>query len=125
MRALTPLIASPLASLVLLAFVSASAFAQNTSQNGVQRSSDKGEQLSNTEQKDKRVEQRTERIHLQDQGSTVDELRIGGQTRSITVQPAAGNMPSYEVLPSDGVRNRPQNGAESTTGPRVWNVMKF
>lgn len=125
MRAPTSLIASPLASLVLLAFVSAPAFAQNTSQNGLQRSSDKGEQLSNTEQKDKRVEQRTERIHLQDQGSTVDELRIGGQTRSITVQPAAGNMPSYEVLPSDGVRNRAQNGAESTTGPRVWNVMKF
>ena len=125
MRALTPLIASPLASLVLLAFVSAPAFAQNTSQNGLQRSSDKGEQLSNTEQKDKRIEQRTERIHLEDQGSTVDELRIGGQTRSITVQPAAGNMPAYEVLPSDGVRNRPQNGAESTTGPRVWNVMKF
>ncbi len=125
MRALTPLIASPLASLVLLAFVSTPAFAQNTSQNGVQGTQDKREQLSNTEQKDKRVEQRTERIHLQDQGSTVDELRIGGQTRSITVQPAAGNMPSYEVLPSDGVRNRPQNGAESTTGPRVWNVMKF
>lgn len=125
MRALTPLIASPLASLVLLAFVSAPAFAQNTSQNRVQGTQDKREQLSNTEQKDKRIEQRTERIHLQDQGSTVDELRIGGQTRSITVQPAAGNMPSYEVLPSDGVRNRPQNGAESTTGPRVWNVMKF
>ncbi|MBP6406901.1 MAG: hypothetical protein KA335_14685 [Ramlibacter sp.] len=125
MRAPTSLIASPLASLVLLAFVSAPAFAQNTSQNGLQRSSDKGEQLSNTEQKDKRIEQRTERIHLEDQGSTVDELRIGGQTRSITVQPAAGNMPSYEVLPSDGVRNRAQNGAESTTGPRVWNVMKF
>ena len=125
MRAPTSLIASPLASLVLLAFVSAPAFAQNTSQNGLQRSSDKGEQLSNTEQKDQRIEQRTERIHLEDQGSTVDELRIGGQTRSITVQPAAGNMPAYEVLPSDGVRNRPQNGAESTTGPRVWNVMKF
>jgi len=125
MRAPTSLIASPLASLVLLAFVSAPVFAQNTSQNGLQRSSDKSEQLSNTEQKDKRVEQRTERIHLEDQGSTVDELRIGGQTRSITVQPAAGNMPSYEVLPSDGVRNRAQNGAESTTGPRVWNVMKF
>ena len=125
MRAPTSLIASPLASLVLLAFVSAPAFAQNTSQNGIQRSSDKGEQLSNTEQKAPRTEQRTERIHLEDQGSTVDELRIGGQTRSITVQPAAGNMPSYEVLPSDGVRNRAQNGAESTTGPRVWNVMKF
>ena len=125
MRAPTPSLAFPLACLLLMAFVSAPAFAQNTSQNGIQRSSDKGEQLSNTEQKAPRTEQRTERIHLEDQGSTVDELRIGGQTRSITVQPAAGNMPAYEVLPSDGVRNRPQNGAESTTGPRVWNVMKF
>ncbi|MBP6119759.1 MAG: hypothetical protein KBF40_09745 [Giesbergeria sp.] len=125
MRAPTSPIASLLASLVLLAFVSAPAFAQNSSQNGAQRAPDKGEQLSNKEQKNPRVEQRTERIHLEDQGSTVDELRIGGQTRSITVQPAAGNMPSYEVLPSDGVRNRPQNGSESTTGPRVWNVMKF
>lgn len=121
MRALT----SPIACVLLLAFASAPAIAQNTSQNGVQHAEDKGKQLSNTEQKSNRREQRTERIHLQDQGSTVDELRIGGQTRSITVQPAAGNLPAYEVLPSDGVRNRPQNGAESTTGPRVWNVMKF
>lgn len=111
--------------LLLLVFASGHAFAQNTSQNSAQRTADKGEQLLNVEQKEKRVEQRTERIHLEDQGSTVDELRIGGQTRSIAVQPAAGNMPSYEVLPSDGVRNRAQNGSESTTGPRVWNVMKF
>ena len=89
MRAPTSPIASLLASLVLLAFVSAPAFAQNSSQNGAQRAPDKGEQLSNKEQKNPRVEQRTERIHLEDQGSTVDELRIGGQTRSITVQPVA------------------------------------
>lgn len=117
MRALTPLL--------LLVFASAPVFAQNTNQNSAQRPIDKHEQLSNTEQKTNPLEQRTERIRIEDQGSTVDELRIGGQTRSITVQPAAGNMPPYEVLPSDGVRNRAQNGSESTTGPRVWNVMKF
>ncbi|MGP1630162.1 MAG: hypothetical protein ACTS5V_09510 [Giesbergeria sp.] len=117
MRVITPLL--------LLAFVSASAFAQDTNQNDASRIQTKGEKLSNTEQKSNRVEQRTERIHLEDKGSTVDELRVGGQTRNITVQPAAGNMPSYEVLPSDGVRNRAQNGSESTTGPRVWNVIKF
>ncbi|ODS68081.1 MAG: hypothetical protein ABS38_07395 [Acidovorax sp. SCN 68-22] len=111
--------------LLLLALASAPAWAQNTSQNASQRPQDKGEQLQNAEQKSPRIEQRTERIRLEDQGSTVDELRIGGQTRSITVQPAAGTMPSYEVLPSDGVRNRAQNGSESTTGPRVWNVIKF
>ncbi len=121
MRALS----TSIACVLLLAFASASAIAQNTNKNGIQRTQDKGEQLSNTEQQPNRHEQRTERIHLQDQGSTIDELRIGGQTRNITVQPAAGNLPAYEVLPSDGVRNRPQNGAESTTGPRVWNVMKF
>lgn len=117
MRALTPLL--------LLVFASTAVFAQTSSQNSSQRSQDKREQLSNAEQKSGRVEQKTERIHLEDKGSTVDELRIGGQTRSITVQPAAKSMPEYEVLPSDGVRNRPRNGAESTTGPRVWNVMKF
>ncbi|MCB1979166.1 MAG: hypothetical protein KDF25_07370 [Burkholderiaceae bacterium] len=115
----------PIACVLLLAFASSCALAQNTSQNGTQRTLDNPNQLSNTEQSRQRIEQRVERIHLQDQGSAVDELRIGGQTRSITVQPAAGNMPSYEVLPSDGVRNRPQNGSESTTGPRVWNVIKF
>lgn len=117
MRALTPLF--------LLVFASASAFAQNTSQNSVQGTTDQREQLSNSEQKSNRIEQRTERIRIEDQGSTVDEVRIGGQTRNITVQPGAANMPAYEVLPSDGVRNRAQNGAESTTGARVWNVMKF
>ncbi|CAM4052860.1 hypothetical protein ACAN107058_22230 [Paracidovorax anthurii] len=53
---------------------------------------------------------------------------MGGQTQSITVQPKAGSeMPEYEVQPTDGVRARPgsRNGAETITGPRVWNVMKF
>lgn len=112
-------------SLLLLAFVSTPALAQKTTENNVQPLQDKSEQLSNAEQKSGRTEQKTERIHLEDKGSTIDELRVGGQTRSITVQPGAESMPEYEVQPSDGVRNRPRRGSESTTGPRVWNVMKF
>ena len=48
-------------------------------------------------------------------------------TNQNTPQGNTGNMPAYEVLPSDGVRNLPgsRNGSESTTGPRVWNVIKF
>ncbi len=117
MRALIPFL--------LLVIASAPVYAQTSSQNAAKGLQVERDQLSNTEQKSGRTEQKTERIHLEDKGSTVDELRIGGQTRSITVQPAAQNMPEYEVQPSDGVRNRPRNGAESTTGPRVWNVMKF
>lgn len=74
-----------------------------------------------------RSTQKIERIQVEDAGSRIDELRVGGQTKSITVQPKVGDVPAYEVQPSDGVRNLPgsRNGSESSTGPRVWNVMKF
>jgi len=82
---------------------------------------------SNTERPGDRNNQRTEVIEHEDAGSRINEVRVGGQTQSITVQPKVGDMPAYEVQHSDGVRNRPgsRNGSESTTGPRVWNVMKF
>ena len=52
---------------------------------------------------------------------------MGGQTQSITVQPKAGNLPGYEVQSPDGTRGRAgsASGAETTTAPRVWNVLKF
>jgi hypothetical protein len=112
-------------TLMLLALASAPALAQNTGQNAAQGSNDGREQLSKQEQSADRLNQRTERIRVEDGGSRIDELRVGGQTQSITVQPKVGTLPEYEVQPSDGVRNRPRNGAESTTGARVWNVMKF
>lgn len=112
-------------TLLLLAFVSAPVFAQNASENANQRLQDEREQLSKQERKSGSIEQKTERIHLEDKGSTIDEVRVGGETRSITVQPGVTNLPEYEVQPSDGVRNRARSGSESTTGPRVWNVMKF
>ena len=69
--------------------------------------------------------QKAEYIRVEDAGSRIDELRVGGQTQSITVQPKVGNLPEYEVQPSDGVRNRARNGAETDTGTRVWNLKKF
>ena len=49
------------------------------------------------------VEARSERIRIEDAGSRIDELRVGGETRSITVQPKGG-MPAYQVQPSSGER---------------------
>jgi len=64
-----------------------------------------------------------QRIHNQDAGSRIDELRVGGETQSITVQPAA-NVPAYEVKPIDASRSG--GGAESgTAGSRFWNILKF
>lgn len=50
------------------------------------------------------VEKRTERIHLEDAGSRIDELRVGGETKSIEVKPA-GRAPAYQIQPGSGERS--------------------
>ncbi|WP_027015458.1 hypothetical protein [Comamonas composti] len=73
-----------------------------------------------------RTNQRVEHIHVEDEGSSVDELRVGGQTRNITVQPKVGDMPSYEVQSNDGARaSRSRGDGDGTNGTRVWNLKKF
>ena len=74
-----------------------------------------------------RRNQRVERIHVEDGGAAIDEVRYGGQTQSITVQPKA-NVPEYEIQPTDLGRSRPadhRDGMSNATGQRVWNVLKF
>ena len=74
-----------------------------------------------------RRNQRVERIHVEDGGAAIDEVRYGGQTQSITVQPRA-NVPEYEIQPTDLSRSRPadhRDGMSNATGQRVWNVLKF
>jgi hypothetical protein len=73
-----------------------------------------------------RKNQKVERIHHEDAGSTIDEVRYGGQTQSITVQPKA-NVPEYEIQPTDLARSRPnyRDGASSPQGQRVWNLFRF
>jgi hypothetical protein len=66
-----------------------------------------------------------ERIRNEDAGSRIDELRVGGETQQITVQPKAP-VPSYEVKPAEGARgNAPASGSNDTNGSRVWNIFKF
>jgi len=113
--------------LLLLGLACGSALAQTSGQNATQPLPDKREQLSEPEQLGGRANQRTERIQIEDAGSRVDELRVGGQTQTISVQPKAGSLPGYEVQSPDGARSRAgsNSGAETTTAPRVWNVLKF
>ncbi|MHB1200943.1 MAG: hypothetical protein ACYCZ6_15595 [Polaromonas sp.] len=72
-----------------------------------------------------RSNQTIERIRIEDAGSRIDELRVGGQTEQITVQPKA-NVPPYEIKPAEGAHGTPPAaGGGGTNGPRVWNVLKF
>ncbi|MBA2674441.1 hypothetical protein [Ramlibacter sp.] len=96
---------------VLLALASASVFAQDLAR----------------EQLDGRKNQKIERIRIEDGGNRIDELRVGGETQSITVQPKAA-VPAYEIQPTDMARSRPadaRDGLSSATGKRVWNVLAF
>ncbi|MDB5731848.1 MAG: hypothetical protein JWQ03_1743 [Variovorax sp.] len=84
-----------------------------------------GQPQAQEPQPDPRHNQKIEHIHVEDAGSAVDEVRYGGRTQSISVQPKA-SVPAYQVLPSAGPRTSQDTEAGSSgTGPRVWNVMKF
>lgn len=83
--------------------------------------------LQPQEPADGRRNQKIERIRVEDGGARIDELRIGGQTQSIVVQPKA-NVPEYEFQPSDLARSRPadnRDGLSSPSSQRVWNIFKF
>jgi ABC-type enterochelin transport system substrate-binding protein len=68
-------------------------------------------------QKPAAIEQHAERIVIEDAGSRIDELRVGGETRTITVQPKGG-MPAYAI--------QPENSGQGThTGSRGWTVFGF
>ncbi len=74
-----------------------------------------------------RSDQRIERIHIEDAGSRIDELRVGGETQSIQVSPKGG-MPAYDVIPerSNSQLTRGERGSTGNTGgTRVWKVLGF
>jgi streptogramin lyase len=58
---------------------------------------------ASTNQPASKANQLIERITVEDAGSRIDEVRFGGQTRSITVQPKGG-MPAYDIQPETGAR---------------------
>ena len=64
--------------------------------------------------------QRIERIEVEDAGNRIDELRVGGQTQSITVTPKA-DVPPYNVQPANPSHPDGRDGA----GRRTWNVLSF
>ena len=64
----------------------------------------------------------------EDNNATVDELRVGGQTQSITVKPNS-SAPAYQVMPNGAVstlnQGQPPVKSDSETSRVWWNVFKF
>jgi len=64
-------------------------------------------------------------IVVEDDNARIDELRVRGITKSITVYPKNGAKP-YEIEPLDPTRS-PPNSADGArlAGKRVWNILSF
>jgi len=76
------------------------------------------------EQADK-AEPRVENIRHEDAGSRIDELRVGGETKSITVKPK-GDAPAYEVGPESNNRNPAAADRErGAGGSGGWKIKSF
>lgn len=69
-----------------------------------------------------KTEQRIENIRHEDAGSRIDEVRVGGETKSITVQPK-GNAPAYEIAPDNANRSPATPERERASGG--WKILGF
>ncbi|MFC5520882.1 hypothetical protein [Polaromonas jejuensis] len=115
--ALRPLIAAALAVLPLAAAV---AQTQAPAQNAAPAVATEAKPAGST-----RPDKKIQRIRTEDAGTRIDELRVGGETQQITVQPKTGGA-AYEVKPAEGARGAaPAATNTDTNGSRVWNVLKF
>lgn len=65
---------------------------------------------------------------IEDKGSRIDELKVRGQTKKITVTPKQGLKLQYEVLVNDGTGMGDSAASQTphgNEGRRVWNVLSF
>lgn len=77
-----------------------------------------------TQNAERKGEQRVEEIRHEDAGSRIDELRVGGETRTITVQPKGGQAPPYEITPPSNNLN-PANTDHNNQGSSRWKVLSY
>lgn len=80
--------------------------------------------VKDTQQDGRQSEQRVEQIRHEDAGSRIDELRVGGETRTITVQPKNGGAPAYEITPPSNNVN-PANSDHNSQGGSRWKVLSY
>lgn len=63
-----------------------------------------------------------ERITHEDALSRIDEVRVGGETRSIDVKPKNGSA-GYEIKPLSGADNLTEG--QGNTGRSRWRILSF
>jgi hypothetical protein len=72
---------------------------------------------------DGKVDQRV----IEDDNTRIEELRVRGETRKITVHPKNSKAPAYEIIVGDATHDLSPgaNTTRDTVGKRVWRVLDF
>jgi hypothetical protein len=72
-------------------------------------------------------EPKVERTVIEDDSNKIEELKVRGETKKVTVQPKNSKAPAYEIQVNDAGResaggsDRKPNGG----GQRVWRILNF
>jgi hypothetical protein len=64
-----------------------------------------------------------QRLVNEDDHVRISELRVRGQTQSISVENKGSAAPGYQITPAAGGSD--PSSAKSTAGQRVWTVLSF
>ena len=75
-----------------------------------------------------RGEPSVQRTVIDDKSTRIDELKVRGQTKRITVTPKNATKLQYEILPDDSSGtgdNTASHTPHGNEGRRVWNVLSF
>ena len=64
-----------------------------------------------------------QRLVAEDDQVRIEELRVRGQTRSLTVRSKTAGVKPYEIITADGARDLSQD--RRATGQRVWHLLSF
>jgi hypothetical protein len=70
-----------------------------------------------------RSEPEIKRSVVEDDKVRIEELRVRGQVKSITVSPKASGVRPYEIVPADAGRDASQN--KGLSGQRLWQLFSF
>ena len=65
----------------------------------------------------------SQRLVSEDDHVRIQELRVRGQTRRLTVQQKDSAAPDYDILPP--ATGQDLSKARGATGQRVWSVLSF
>ena len=73
------------------------------------------------------IQPKIERLVNEDRNARVEELRVRGETKKVTVHPKLIPLPAYEIVVGDASREpvAGPNGQHGIIGQTVWELLEF